>query len=156
MLINKKRGKYMRKVSVWLMSMVAITMMISAASALPEILDVFNRNYNTVGTKLDSCDTCHISGKPKVSKCEKCDIEILKTKDSLNSYGMMINDNQNIEIDKALTKIEGLDPDRDKFTNIDEIRNLTFPGDKKDSPKKVSNSLPNIGNMGLFWIFNFP
>lgn len=149
----------MRKISVWLMSMVSIVMIISTASALPEILDVFNRNYNTIGTKLDSCDICHISGKPKISKFEEVyhiPGKPARENNSLNSYGMNVKDNLNIEIDKALTKIEGLDSDGDKFTNIDEIRNLTFPGEKKDFPKKKRSKVnPNIMNIELFGIFNF-
>lgn len=121
-----------------LISIAGIVMIIGSVSALPEILDGFNSKYNTIGTRLDTCDTCHISGKPQKPACDEvCHVPNKPNKepDSLNPYGMSIKNNLNIPISDALTTIENLDSDGDKFTNIDEIHNLTFPGDKNDKPK---------------------
>ena len=152
----------MRKigVSIWLMSIVAIVMIVGTATAFPEILDVFNTKYNTIGTKLDTCNTCHISARPQRSICgEACHVPNKPQKEevnSLNSYGMNVKDNLNISIDQALAKIEGLDSDGDRFSNIDEIHNLTFPGDRKDFPKGKSGAngaRPNV-DMRLLEILN--
>lgn len=115
---------------MWLISIIAVAMMISTATALPEILDVFNAKYDTGGTRLDTCDTCHFHGSQNAS--------------NLNSYGMDMNGHLNIAINKGLAIIEPLDSDRDGFTNIDEIHNLTFPGNKSDSPKKNAHVNPHI------------
>ena len=119
----------MTKVRIWLISVIVIAMMISTTSALPEILDVFNTNYNTTGTRLDTCDTCHIPGQ-------------LNT--NLNPYGVDVKSHLNIPINKALAVIEPLDSDGDGFTNIDEISNLTFPGNKSDFLKMNAVIRPNI------------
>ncbi len=131
-----------------LLSVIVITMTISTVSALPEILDMFNTNYNTLGTKLDSCDTCHISNKPQKPLCdEACHIpnKPQKEADGLNPYGESLKNNLNIQINQAFAKIENLDADGDKFNNIEEIRNLTFPGIKNDKPRKMGlNIFSNI------------
>lgn len=127
---------------IWLMSIMAIVMIVGTVSALPEILDGFNAKYDTVGTKLDTCDTCHISGKPQHNACDDvCHIpnKPQKESDNLNPYGVSIKNSLKMNISQAFTTIENLDSDGDKFSNIDEIHNLTFPGDKKDSPKKIKN-----------------
>ncbi len=124
----------MRKLLVCIM----IAIMISTASGLPEILDGFNIMYDTFKTRLDNCDTCHIPNKPKKAMCETCHITGEPVKDlDLNQYGGAIKNNLNKEMMKAFKDIENLDSDGDKYSNKDEIRNLTFPGDKRDFPKKV-------------------
>jgi hypothetical protein len=97
-------------------------MIIGTATALPEILDSFNTRYNTTGTRLDTCDTCHIPGQ-------------LQNTTNLNPYGMAIKSNLNMDTNQAYKVIEPLDSDGDGFTNIDEIHNLTFPGNKSDFPR---------------------
>lgn len=107
-------GKILRKVIV----IILIVATIGNVMALPEILDIFNTKYNTAGTRLDSCDTCHIQGVQNAT--------------NLNPYGMDIKDNLSKE--NVLILVEPLDSDKDGFTNIEEIRNLTFPGNKIDFP----------------------
>lgn len=127
----------MRKFSILLASIVTIVVIIGTATALEEILDGFNAKYDTYKTKLDTCDTCHIYGKPKKASCEVCHVPDKPEKEiTLNPYGMVIKDNLNVPISQALTVVETLDSDKDGSTNVDEIHNLTFPGSKNDKPKK--------------------
>ena len=60
-------------------------------------------------SRLDTCSTCH-TGPP-----------------SFNAYGTDLSNNA---IDFAV--IESLDSDGDGLINIDEIHNLTFPGNTSD------------------------
>jgi hypothetical protein len=117
--------------------------------------NIFRTAYpNTVGTKLDSCATCHSGGsynagtveKPKTTtlgSCQWChyvtnygadssDATLLAT---LNSYGLAYKNNGRNAA--ALGAISGLDSDGDGFTNQAEIVALTYPGDVKDDPTKV-------------------
>lgn len=150
----------MIKVRIWLMSVMVIVMMISATSALPEMLNAFNAKYNTQGTRLDTCDTCHIPSRPQKPTCsEIChmpnnvpnntlnkfqkEIPQRENPQSLNPYGMALEAHLNIEVPLAFLAIEKLDSDGDRFTNIDEIHNLTFPGDSSDIPNKKKNNFIN-------------
>jgi hypothetical protein len=73
------------------------------------------------GTKLGSCNLCHTSSIP-----------------SLNSFGAAFRTaGRNAA---ALAAIENLDSDGDTFTNIVEIRALTFPGDAADHPQQASTT----------------
>jgi len=112
---------------------------------------VFRTAYpNAVGTKLDSCTTCHSGGSyvsggktTTLGSCQWChyvtnygadlsDQTLLKT---LNSYGIAYKDaGRNAS---ALQTISGLDSDADGFANGAEIAALTFPGDAKDNPNSV-------------------
>jgi hypothetical protein len=114
--------------------------------------NIFRTAYpNTVGTKLDSCTTCH-SGGSYVSRgktitlgsCQWChyvtnygvdssEATLLKT---LNSYGLDYKNNGRNAA--ALQAISNLDSDNDGFTNQAEINALTYPGDKNDDPTKVA------------------
>lgn len=85
-------------------------------SARPNYLESFNQHYETEGTKLDSCTTCH-SGEAR------------------NPYGRAYAGSG-----KNFTEIENLDSDGDGFTNLVEINALTFPGDPEDNPQNISES----------------
>ncbi len=149
-------GYTSHNVNILLLSIMAITV-ISTASAHPEILDGFNRNYDTFKTRLDTCDLCHTPGKPPTGDtCETCKTSGKPEKDiDLNPYGMAIKSNMNKEMNQAFKEAESNDSDKDKFTNIDEIQNLTLPGDKKDFPKgkksfKLLDIFP-IPNLHDYW-----
>ncbi len=92
-------------------------------------LDTFNDVYGTVGTRLDTCNTCHTTGR------------------STNLYGthlkskfsrMMTSSGQNMTSNDvfraAIRDIEELDSDNDRYSNIEEIRARTFPADPEDHP----------------------
>jgi beta-glucanase (GH16 family) len=75
------------------------------------------------GTKLDSCDLCHTSNVP-----------------SLNAYGSAFKSaGRNTA---AFAAIEAQDSDGDGFSNIQEIKALSFPGDKSDHPAAAPTAVP--------------
>ncbi|HEX9401531.1 MAG TPA: putative metal-binding motif-containing protein [Anaeromyxobacter sp.] len=89
------------------------------AEARSTYLSTFDGKYGTTGTKLDSCDTCHVPGG--------------KTR---NPYGLDVEAGilAGKSVDASLTAIEAIDSDGDTFKNIDEIVARTFPGDASDKP----------------------
>lgn len=91
------------------------------AGARPEYLDAFNETYDTRGTRLDSCMTCHSSSTP--------------SKENLNPYGMDF-----AKSGYNFGGIEQLDSDGDGFKNIDEIKALTFPGDPRSNPTTATTT----------------
>lgn len=131
----------MKKILV--LSIVTMFVMIGTASALPEILYGFNLKYGTFGTVLDSCDTCHISNtplsKPLFDKVFRIP-NIQQNSNTLNLYGMDLKNNLNIGISQALSKIENRDYG-DKYSNIDKINNLAFPGEKSNVKNKGKSKL---------------
>lgn len=86
------------------------------ASARPSFLTSFNQYYDTAGTRLDSCATCH-SGEAR------------------NPYGRAYAGSG-----KNFAAIENLDSDGDGFTNLVEINSLTFPGNPDDYPQITSET----------------
>ncbi|WP_321418697.1 hypothetical protein [uncultured Methanomethylovorans sp.] len=80
-------------------------------SAKSNYLSAFNQHYNTSDTKLNTCSTCHASSGGG----------------NLNPYGMSYLINK-----KDFASIETIDSDKDGFTNIEEIKALTFPGNAND------------------------
>ncbi len=92
------------------------------AQARSAYLSTFDSKYGTSGTKLDTCDTCHVPGG--------------KTR---NPFGLTVEGNgATTDINAALTASEPVDSDGDGFKNIDEIHALTFPGDPNDKPGTVT------------------
>ncbi len=91
---------------------------VSIAHAVPGHLNNFKATYpNVVGTKLDSCTTCH---NPDFTR---------------NSYGLDFAGSGH-----NFGAIENTDSDGDGATNIAEINALTFPGDPADHPASASPS----------------
>lgn len=135
----------MRIISIGTIFIIAIVMMVYIGSALPEIQNIFNRKYDTKGTKLDSCYTCHISGQPMISFTPQKVV-------NLNKYGKKILKYlRTTKINKSLELIENEDSG-DGSTNIQKIRNLTSPDssngidsssngiDASDSSNKIDSS----------------
>jgi hypothetical protein len=140
------------KVAVLAMALVSIAAIVCYA-AYNHMGDTDSANFRAVypdkvGTKLDSCTTCHRgSSKPQdpvtYGSCQWChyvtnygadlsEATLLKT---LNSYGLAYKNNgRNAD---ALRAISGSDSDGDGFLNGVEIAALTFPGDPNDDPTKV-------------------
>ncbi len=111
-------------------------------------------------TKLDDCALCHKAGKIGSKSYGSCDFchQTYKTQaphgnilDTLNSYGLAYKDAGRSQA--ALTIIEPSNSDGDKYTNIQEIQALTFPGDAGDYPGLVP--APAIG-MNLERILKLP
>lgn len=107
----------------------AVVVLIGApiVSAKSNYLSSFNQHYNTSGTKLDTCSTCHTSSSGG----------------SLNPYGRAYSGSGH-----NFASIETLDSDNDGFTNIEEINALTFPGDANDHPQTTTGTptttTPNV------------
>ena len=100
--------------------LVAVVVLTGApmASAKPSFLTSFNQHYDTAGTRLDSCATCHNG-------------------DARNPYGRAYSGSG-----KNFASIENLDSDGDGFTNLVEINALNFPGKPDDHPQTTSEILP--------------
>ena len=91
-------------------------------SARPTFPTTFNALYGTAGTPLGSCRVCHTRAP------------------ALNRYGTAVRTRllTGLTLRQALRAIQRLDSDRDTFTNIVEIRALTFPGNAKSFPVAVA------------------
>lgn len=90
------------------------------AYANNSIKRAFITQYDLKDTKLDTCRTCMTSTSTPVS---------------WNPFAIALKNDPDFNRNnptQALQNIEQLDSDGDGFTNIDEIRNSTFPGDSGD------------------------
>jgi hypothetical protein len=96
---------------------------VSPAESTPEYLSQFNARYKTNGSKLDSCLTCHTSPSGGA--------------DQMNPYGADFGKHNH-----DFAAIESLDSDGDGFSNIDEIKAGTFPGDPHDNPNTKPKEQP--------------
>lgn len=104
------------KLIVILLLAVVILTGAPTASAKSSFLTSFNQHYETAGTRLDSCATCHIG-------------------EARNPYGKAY-----AVSGRDFTAIENLDSDGDGFTNLVEIKALTFPGNSDDYPQTTSEN----------------
>jgi hypothetical protein len=88
------------------------------AQAKSNFKDAFNAKYGTAGTRLDTCKVCH------------------RVVPDLNSYGkaVLAKLGGGLSVRRSLAAIESADSDRDTFSNITEIKALTFPGRKGNHP----------------------
>jgi hypothetical protein len=74
----------------------------------------------------------------KAMPCLVCHSKMPPTKTELNPYGVALQKaaaGKAID-EKALRAVEKLDSDKDTFSNIDEIKAGTLPGDPSSKPKK--------------------
>lgn len=107
----------MRKTRIIVASLLAVLLVVSAAFATGAWFKLFNDTYKP---KADSaiakakCQLCHTKGV------------------TLNPYGTNLK-GKKIEA-ASLKAIEKLDSDKDKFSNIAEIKAGTLPGDPKSKP----------------------
>jgi hypothetical protein len=102
-----------------------------------------------VGTKLDSCTTCHGGGSytsggktTTLGSCQWCHYQsnygsnTTQYATTLNSYGLdYYNHGRGAA---AITAIQNLDSDGDSYSNKVEIAALRYPGDANDNPTKVA------------------
>lgn len=100
--------------------LVAVVALMGApmVSAKSSFLTSFNQQYDTAGTRLDSCTTCHNG-------------------EAVNLYGRAYSGSG-----KSFAAIENLDSDGDGFTNLVEINALNFPGNPNDHPQTTSEVIP--------------
>lgn len=110
--IKEVTNKMNRNVKILLLMVLAAALVgVPSALGWPGYLDSFNAQYNTAGTSLGSCNTCHYSDFTR------------------NPYGSDFASNGH-----NFTAIESMDSDGDTFTNIEEITAGTFPGDASSYP----------------------
>ena len=105
------------------LSAVGFAIFSPTAQSTPEYHSQFNTKYDTRGTKLDSCMTCHTSAGGGA--------------ENVNPYGQDFAKNNH-----DFAAVEGLDSDGDSFSNIDEIKAETFPGDPNDNPNSKPKEEP--------------
>jgi hypothetical protein len=98
-------------------SMAGFGLLGSPAQSKPEYLSEFNSRYKTSGSRLDTCTTCHASSSP--------------SRENLNPYGADF-----AAANHDFGAIEGKDSDGDGFSNVDEIKAGTFPGDPNENPNQ--------------------
>ena len=100
--------------------MALMTIQVYANSSIKQM---FTSQYDNQGSELDKCTTCMRSASSSVS---------------WNQYGAALRNDPDFNrnnVAQALENIEEADSDGDGFSNIDEIRNSTFPGDSDDFPE---------------------
>ena len=124
-----------RKVStaIWLATGIPMLAATPATWAVDQYLADFNGFYSTSTTALDTCLVCHtvITGGDRNSY--GTDFENAKTSNTLAG------------VENALLAIEPFDSDQDGIVNIDEIIQLTLPGDCTDpDPANCPGGIPPV------------
>ena len=115
-----------------------LLVLVMTLTGLPEALagsgylDAFNTKYDTVNTKLDTCDTCHVYGS-NARNLYGQDVEI-QLRGGATTTLIAGGPTSTLTIDQALTNVEPKDSDGDTYSNIGEIKALTFPGNISDHP----------------------
>ena len=95
-------------------------------------LDAFNGVYGTKGTRLDTCNTCHYTGRSTNSYGTHLKSELLRV---MNAEAEALTEEQELNVFRGVLRgIEVLDSDDDGYSNLAEIRARTFPGDPGDHP----------------------
>lgn len=124
-------------VTLGLLLVLAIALIgLPEAFARSSYLDAFNVKYSTANKRLDTCDICHVYGG-NARNLYGQDVEILLRGGS-TTYLVTGGATSTLTIDEALTNIEPKDSDSDIYSNIDEIKALTFPGNISDYPATVT------------------
>ncbi len=136
-----------KKLRIGLMLLIVALIAMPEALAVPSHLTNFTVKYPfTAGTRIDSCDLCHIPGLPQ-------------TIANRNAYGFDFG-NQTLRFtdpNQSFVNIELNDSDGDGFTNIVEINALTFPGNASDQPSVLTtiNVIPASATVVLNNTTNF-
>lgn len=121
-----KKRKIKAKFAGAILIVIVLLALTMPVLAWENYLTNFNSKYGTATTRLNTCGLCHINPAGGGSR---------------NSYGTSFENNGH-----NFTKIEPLDSDGDKYTNIIEIRSRTFPGNATDKPKLPAN-ITNLKNI---------
>lgn len=100
---------------IWIIAFVAMLLVVPQVMARPSYLSTFESTYPAAaGSRIDACNLCHKSPEGG---------------DARNPYGLSFASSG-----RKFAAIENIDSDKDGYTNIQEIRSLTFPGDVNDHP----------------------
>ncbi|NJD54745.1 MAG: hypothetical protein FIB07_18040 [Candidatus Methanoperedens sp.] len=149
--MDRMNRKY---VTLGLLLILAIALVgLPEALAVSNYLDAFKTKYGTANTKLDTCDICHVYGS-NARNLYGQDVEIQLIGGATTT--LTAGATTTLTIDQALTNVEPKDSDGDTYSNIDEIKALTFPGNTSDYPApavtvtfKITDGLNNIQNAAV-------
>jgi hypothetical protein len=109
-----KNGQKNRGI-IWSIAFVAMLLIVPQVMARPSYLQTFESTYPAVaGSRIDACNLCHNSPEGG---------------DARNPYGLSY-----ASTGRNFAAIENTDSDGDGYSNLQEIKSLTFPGDAKDHP----------------------
>ena len=96
--------------------LVAMVLLPPQVMARQSYLSTFETTYpGAAGSRIDACNLCHNSPRGG---------------DARNPYGLSYSSSG-----RNFAAIENMDSDGDGWTNVQEIKSLTFPGDANDRPK---------------------
>lgn len=118
-----------RKIVFMLLLILAVSLVYMPASATRNVKAEFTTLYDIEGSRLDTCNTCMVSTSIPVS---------------WNEYGTDLRGSPGFDRNDptpSMKNIESEDSDGDGFTNLDEINNLTFPGDPDDHPAPAETTV---------------
>ncbi len=115
----------MKKIRLLLVLVIAVAVLSTAAFGTLAWQKLFASTYSP---KAD--------GAIAKAKCQLCHMK--KMSDGLNAYGKAIG--KKPVAAASLKAIEKLDSDRDKFTNIAEIKAGTLPGDPASKPAPIKKT----------------
>lgn len=114
---------------IWCIAFIAILLLAPQVMALPSYLKTFEKTYpEAAGSRIDACNLCHDSPGGG---------------DARNSYGLSYASSEH-----NFAAIENTDSDGDGYTNLQEIQNLTFPGDANDHPTTQAPKSPGFEAIG--------
>ncbi|MFA5354031.1 MAG: hypothetical protein WC291_07365 [Thermodesulfovibrionales bacterium] len=103
-----------------------------AAHARSSYMKTFNQKYGTTKTVLDSCKVCHLRSDGG----------------DRNSFGKDFNRAER----RFNSWLEARDSDRDGFSNLQEIKARTFPGNYRSRPTSTTPPPPTSGDhSGMIW-----
>ncbi len=112
----------MRKLRLALITMLTVVLIAGTALATLKWQKVFNDLYKPA-----------TDSEIRKAKCALCHLDD-KGKKSLNVYGKLL---QKKKVEPGSFKaVEKLDADKDGYSNLDEIKAGTLPGDPKSKPAK--------------------
>ncbi|HEX7575000.1 MAG TPA: hypothetical protein VF360_01370 [Candidatus Methanoperedens sp.] len=120
---QKNRGR------IWCITFVALLLLAPQVMARPNYLSTFETTYSSAaGSRIDACNLCHNSPGGG---------------DARNSYGLSYASSG-----RNFAAIENTDSDGDGWTNLQEIKSLTFPGDANDHPTTPPPKSPGFEAIG--------
>jgi hypothetical protein len=121
---------------IWCIAFVAMLLLAPQVIARPNYLSAFETTYPAAaGSRIDACNLCHNSPEGG---------------DARNSYGLSYASSGH-----NFAAIENIDSDGDGWTNLQEIKSLTFPGDANDHPTPPPPKSPGfeaIGTIAAFFV----
>jgi len=114
---------------IWCIALVAMLLLAPQVMARPSYLSTFESTYPAAaGSRIDACNLCHNSPEGG---------------DARNPYGLSYDSSG-----RNFAAIENIDSDKDGWTNLQEIKSLTFPGDATDHPTTPPPKSPGFEAIG--------